>query len=149
MYITVSKCHNFEAKQKAQKEEVFFDNEKYIRFGAEAAPECYGCGRNYDYNGGVPCLVSYNPEIYKGGKYKNRPELAARRVCKMIARKRRKENYKRNYAERQEALRDLRANLAKKLDNDLSRALDSISVTWETFGQAIATAARKVFGGMK
>lgn len=82
MWIIVSKCRNFDASQKWRtQQEIFNNNEKYILFGNDA-PDCMNCSIHYESNGGVPCRVAYNPEIYKGGKYKNRPELAARRVCK-------------------------------------------------------------------
>lgn len=147
MKIVINQCRNFEESQRFQRENgIFADNQQGILF--KTPPCCIEC-KNNSVNSGMPCAVVIDSDRFKNGRYAGRKDIAVRRACKIVARKRRKENYKRNYAERQAALRYLRANLAKQLDNDLSRALDSISVTWETFGQAIATAARKVFGGMK
>ena len=128
MWITVCKCRNYEEMKKwmIHQEDP----------SCKTPPMCADCIDN-SVNGGRPCAITFDPSNYYYGKWTCKPELAIRRMCKRVARERRIENYKRNYAERQDSLRDSRS---------LSRALDSMTVTWETFAMDITAAALKRFG---
>lgn len=111
MMITVNKCKNYDAARKWQKRkeaEIYDNDQPFIEF--EAPPMCIGCVNN-SINGGLPCAVSFNPNEYMVGRYCRRNDLAARRICKRIARMNRRAEWLRKYRIRQDFFRILRKYL--------------------------------------
>ena len=109
----ISRCRHYEAMEEARREQTIdmrhVDGRQYKLIFTEA-PGCAGCGNSYCNNSGIPCRVSVDLEVYKGGKYKRRADLAARKICKLIARERRHEKWLSNYAAKQTIRRWLRQN---------------------------------------
>ena len=114
MMIQISKCRHYDAMLRWEEERgSWYTLESDGRIIFEVAPECAGCGMGEEYakNSGLPCSVGFDPFGYKNGKYKYRPDLATRKICRRIARLRRRAEWLRKYRIRQDFYRILRKYL--------------------------------------